>query len=57
MRPKGAVSSSFDCFNIDLKEQYDGTVSSIHLQRTDYSCGSGAEQEQLALGDAISGAG
>ncbi len=37
MRPKDAVSSSFDCFTIDLKEHYDGTVSSLHLQRTDYS--------------------
>ncbi len=57
MRLKDAASSSFDCFHIDLKEQPDGTVSSIELQRTVYLCGSGAEQEQLAFGDPGSGAG
>ncbi len=34
MRLKDAASSSFDCFNIDLKERHDDTVSSIDLQRT-----------------------
>jgi hypothetical protein len=57
MRLKDAASCSFDCFNIDLKEWPDDTVSSIELQRTVYSCGSGAEQEQLAFGDPVSGAG
>ncbi len=42
MRLKYAASCSFDCFNIDLKERSDDTVSSIELQRTVYSCGSGA---------------
>ncbi len=57
MRLKDAASCSFDCFNKDLKEQPDGTVFSIELQRTAYSCSSGAEQEQLAFGDPGSGAG
>jgi len=37
MRPKDLASSSFDCFNIDLKERHDETVSSIDLEPTDYS--------------------
>ena len=57
MRLKDAASSSFDCFNNDLKERRDDTFSSIDLQRTVYLCGSGAEQEQLAFGDPGSGAG
>jgi hypothetical protein len=56
MRLKDAASCSFDCFNNDLKERSDDTVSSIDLQRTVYLCGPGAEQEQLALGDPGSGA-
>ena len=32
MRLKDAASSSFDYFNIDLKERDDGTVSGIDLQ-------------------------
>ena len=32
MRLKDAASSSFDCFNIDLKERPDDTGSSIDLQ-------------------------
>ena len=51
MRLKDAASSSFDCFNIDLKERHDDTVSSIGLQRTVHLWGSRAEQEQLAFGD------
>ena len=34
MRLKDAASCSFDCFNIDLKERPDETVSSIDLQRS-----------------------
>ncbi len=34
MRLKDAASCSFDCFNIDLKERPDDTVSTIDLQRT-----------------------
>jgi hypothetical protein len=56
MRLKDAASSSFDCFNIDLKERHDDTVSSIGLQRTVHLWGSRAEQEQLAFGDPGSGA-
>jgi hypothetical protein len=37
MRLKDAASCSFDCFNIDLKERPDDTVSSIDLQRTSRS--------------------
>ena len=50
MRSKDLASSSFDYFNIDLKERHDDTVSSIYLQPTDYSWRSVAEQEQLAFG-------
>ncbi len=57
MRLKDAASSSFDCFNIDLKERSDDTVSSIDRQRTVYLCGPRAEQEKLAFGDPVSGAG
>jgi len=56
-RLKDAASCSFDCFNIDLKERPDDTVSSIDLQRTVHLCGPRAEQEQLAFGDPGSGAG
>ncbi len=55
MRPKDLASSSFDCLNIDPKERYADTVSSIDLQPTDYSLRPGAEQEQLASGDPGSG--
>jgi hypothetical protein len=57
MRPKDAASCSFTSFNIDLKERPDDTDSSIDLQRTIYLCVSGVEQEQLALGDPVAGAG
>ncbi len=53
MRLKDAASSSFDCFHIDLKERHDDTDSSIDLPRTLHLCGSGVEQEQLALGDPV----
>ena len=51
MRLKDAASCSFDGFHIDLKERPDDPVSSIDLQRTVRSWGSGAEPERLALGD------
>jgi hypothetical protein len=51
MRPKDAASCSFASFNIALKERPDDTDSSIELQRTIHLGVSGAEQEQLALGD------
>ncbi len=38
MRLKDAASCSFDCFNKDLKERPDGTVSSIELQRAVHLC-------------------
>ncbi len=40
---------SFDCFNIDVKERPDDTVSSIDLQRTVHLCGPRAEQEAILL--------
>jgi hypothetical protein len=57
MRWKDAASCSFTNFNIDLKERPDDADSSIDLQRTIYLCVSGVEQEQLALGDPVAGAG
>ena len=57
MRPKELASSSFDCFTLNPKELHDDPVSSIGHQRTDYSRSFGAEQEQLAFGGAVSGAG
>ena len=43
MRLKDAASCSFDCFNIDLKERPDDTVSSIELQRTVHAYPVGAD--------------
>jgi hypothetical protein len=37
MRLKDAASCSFDCFNIDLKERPDGTVSSTSNEQSIYA--------------------
>ena len=51
MRLKDVASCSFASFNGDLKEQYDDRNFCGHFQRPVYLCGTGTEQEQLALGD------
>ena len=42
---------------IDVEERHDDPFSSIYFQRAPYSRSFGAQQEQLAFGDPVSGAG